>query len=100
MDNQTNKLKPCPFCGSEPDVGNNDFVTNYRILSDGLLLAVISCGKCFCEVSASANDPSDGDLIHAHNENSDWSFFDNEIEAVRNAAIAAWNRRAEKGRAK
>ena len=86
-------LKPCPFCGAEADVGRG-IVTNYRIQSDGLLLATIHCSGCDAEMEVAADSPSEnGEFIFAHKDGDAWEFFDHEIEAVTKAAVAAWNRR-------
>lgn len=93
------KLKPCPFCGCEPDVGRGDFrsaVTNYRIQSDGLLLAVISCTGCNAEMAVPAIGKDGEDFVFAHRDGDNWVFFDHDVDAVTKAAIAAWNKRAEK----
>ena len=89
------ELKPCPFCGRKPDVGDG-VVTNFRVNGDGLLLAVIACGGCDAEVSVAAKDILDNDFIFAHKDGDAWMFFPPDIEAVTKAAVAAWNRRAAK----
>lgn len=63
----TAKLKPCPFCGGEAELGTKKLV--------GLLMSAIVCPKC----KASTN------------------IFDEftDVDTAEKAAVDAWNRRTE-----
>ena len=71
------ELKPCPFCGGRArTVG----------LSHGAEIYFVICSDCEVEVCRSIHNVSLADQI----------FLDPDI--IKNAAIEAWNRRAEDGK--
>lgn len=88
-------LKPCPFCGGEPDVGGGA-VTKFRINSNGILYAVISCQDCGAEMPVFTMDPDLGDIVEAAKDGDAWIFTDSDLELLVKAVTAAWNRRPER----
>ena len=88
---ETNELKPCPFCGNIPTI---------KIRGDTV---IIECGHHDWSKPGECGRRIDGDIDICADilggkynfETNEYEYSHEEIERCKNAAIKAWNTRAE-----